>query len=146
MSSEPITLQTDPPSTPPSSLRDKFIRFACVGAVGAGVQYLVLIGLIELFAQNAVVASAIGFAVAAWVNYYLNYHYTFASEKRHHETLVKFSIIASIGLMLNSAIVALATEAFALHYLIAQTAAIGVVLIWNFFGNLLWTFKDDGGE
>jgi len=129
-------------SSKQTTLLEKFIRFACVGAFGVVVQYLILIVLIELFAQNTVIASAAGFVVAAGVNYYLNYHFTFASEKRHHETLVKFAIIASIGLALNSAIIALGTELLALHYLLAQALAIGVVLIWNFFGNLLWTFND----
>ena len=129
-------------STPQRTLTGKFVRFAFVGTFGMVVQYSVLIVLIEVFSQNTVMASALGFVVAASVNYYLNYHYTFASEKRHHETLVKFFIVASVGLLLNSVIMAFGTETLALHYLIAQALAIGMVLIWNFFGNLLWTFKD----
>ena len=129
-------------SSKQTTLLEKFIRFACVGAFGVVVQYLILIVLIELFAQNTVIASAAGFVVAAGVNYFLNYHFTFASDKRHHETLPKFAIIASIGLVLNSAIIAAGTELLGLHYLLAQALAIGVVLIWNFFGNLLWTFND----
>jgi putative flippase GtrA len=28
-----------------------------------------------------------------------------------------------------------------LHYLIAQVIATGIVLIWNFLGNRIWTFR-----
>jgi putative flippase GtrA len=129
-------------TTKQRTLLDKFIRFASVGAFGVVVQYLVLILLVEVFDLNTVLASGCGFVIAAWVNYYLNYHYTFASEKCHRETFVKFSIIAGIGLLLNSAIIAAATGMLSLHYLLAQALAIGVVLIWNFSGNLLWTFKE----
>jgi len=126
-------------------LSKKFTRFAAVGAFGVLVQYAVLIALIELFSWNAVIASGVGFLLAAGVNYYLNYRYTFESKKRHYEAFVKFSIIASAGLVLNSVIIAGCTELLALHYLLAQAVAIGVVLIWNFAGNLLWTFNDKEG-
>jgi putative flippase GtrA len=39
---------------------------------------------------------------------------------------------------------AVAIEFFKLHYLLSQVIATGVILIWTFLGNRLWTFKEAG--
>jgi putative flippase GtrA len=81
-----------------------------------------------------------GFSGGAMVNYFLNYYVTFKSTKSHHEAMIKFSIVAVIGLILNTLMMALAIEVFALYYLLAQVISTGLVLFWNFIGNRLWTF------
>jgi putative flippase GtrA len=37
----------------------------------------------------------------------------------------------------------LAIEIFIMHYLPAQMIATGPVLIWNFTGNYMWTFRKE---
>jgi putative flippase GtrA len=76
--------------------------------------------------MDATIASTIGFALSACANYWLNYHVTFSSSKPHLETAGKFAAIAALGLALNA---------------IAATA---IVLLWNFSGNYLWSFREDG--
>jgi len=36
----------------------------------------------------------------------------------------------------------LAVEQWQLHYMISQLGATGMVLVWNFLGNRLWTFGE----
>lgn len=119
---------------------DQFLRFAGVGIIGTICQYLTLITLVTVFRVNAVLASTLGFVLGGIVNYYLNYHYTFHSKKGHQETSAKFFTVAVLGLAMNGGMMHLGTEIFSVHYIVAQVVATGVVLIWNFLGNRLWTF------
>jgi len=119
----------------------RFITFAMVGAVGTATQYLLLILLVTFVNADAVVASALGFVAGGLVNYWLNYHVTFRSNNRHISTIWRFFVIAFIGLLLNTSLMAIATKIFILHYLIAQLTATALVLIWNYLGNSRWTFS-----
>lgn len=119
----------------------QFFLFAGIGAVGTLVQYAVLVTLVQLARAEPVISSAAGMVGGAVVNYILNYRYTFKSRKSHGEALGKFMTVAVAGLALNTLVMKLAIETFALHYLLAQVVATGIVLAWNFAGNRLWTFR-----
>lgn len=120
-------------------LIQQFVSFAGVGAIATGVQYLILIGLAEL-GMRAALASGIGYVISALLNYYLNYRYTFKSTQDHRKTLVRFFLVALVGLALNTAVMIVAVEYLHLHYLLAQILATGLVLLWNFGANARWTF------
>lgn len=78
----------------------------------------------------------------------LNYHYTFRSRKSHGEAFSRFAMVSVTGLVLNSFTMAIGTRLFRLHYLLAQIASTVIVLLWNFYANLLWSFREKsvGGE
>jgi putative flippase GtrA len=118
----------------------RFVRFALVGSVATGIQYLILIALVRGAKANPTWASSIGFVASAAVNYLLNYHYTFRSNRPHGPAAVKFALLAGVGLLLNSAIVQVLVGA-GWHYLLAQICATAVLLLWNFVGNSIWTFR-----
>ena len=120
----------------------QFVSFLGVGGVATLFHYAIYIGLVELAGIRPYIATGIGYFLSTFLNYYLNYLYTFRSQKRHREAIVKFFTIAGIGLFLNSSIVKIATESFGLNYLLAQVGATGLVTIWNFAGNRLWTFRE----
>jgi len=120
----------------------QFLRFASVGALGTAVQYVVLAGLVELISFNSTAASAIGFVGGAFTNYYLNYRFTFKSERRHLSAAPRFFTVAAAGLGLNVVFMALGTGCLHLHYLIAQCASTVVVLLWNFSAAKLWVFGE----
>ena len=117
----------------------RFVRFGLVGAVATAIQYGLLVLLVRGFGMAPTPASSIGFALSAVVNYLLNYHFTFGSDRPHGPAAVKFGALAATGLLINAAIMHLMIGA-GVHYLIAQVCATGVVLFWNFFGNSIWTF------
>jgi len=127
---------------PTNEIKMQFVFFAGIGAVGTIVQYVTLAGLVEIAGIKPVLASAIGLVLGALVNYLLNYRFTFRSVKRHRETMPKFLAIALIGLLLNTLIMEIGTEMIRLHYLLAQVVATGLVLLWTFTGNRLWTFGE----
>ena len=124
------------------SLASQFTKFAGVGVIGTAAHYAALIALVQLVGANAVLASSTGAIIGATVNYILNYHYTFRSSKRHHEALTKFFAVAIIGFILNGILMAILTTSFEIYYLFAQIITTGIVLVWNFTGNHIWTFHE----
>ncbi len=128
----------------PLNLITQFIRYAGVGAIGTAAQYLTLILLVQFLKFDPLMASAQGFIIGGLVNYFLNYRITFKSDISHKQAILKFFAIAFIGLAINSMMMTVAIEFIKLHYLLSQVIASGVVLIWTFLGNRLWTFKGAG--
>ena len=98
----------------------KFITFAGVGVIGTCTHYLALIISVQGFGIAPVIASALGFSIGALINYLLNYKFTFRSNKRHTETVVKFYSVALAGLIINTLIMALAIAILPLHYIFSQ--------------------------
>ena len=120
----------------------QFTKYASVGAIGTAGQYVTLIGMVSIFGTHAVLASTLGYIFGAFINYYLNFHYTFKSNKRHNDALPKFLIIAIIGLGINSGLMSLFIAHFKIHYFIAQILATGFVLLWTFGANRMWKYKE----
>jgi putative flippase GtrA len=119
----------------------KFSRFLLVGGLCTGLQYVLLIALVEGAALSPTLASTIGYLASSAVNYLLNYSFTFRSAAQHRHALPKFVLISSVGLILNAAITFAGTALLGVqHYLLAQVAATCVTLLWNFFANHRWTF------
>jgi putative flippase GtrA len=123
-------------------LLPRFGRFVLVGGVATVVQYALLIALVRFVGADPVWASTAGFLVSAVVNYLGNYHYTFRSRRDHGGALLRFAILAGVGLLLNAALMrALVLAGW--HYLLAQIVVTALVLLWNFIGNSVWTFGGD---
>jgi putative flippase GtrA len=131
-----------PPSRWSPTLAGKFLRFAAVGVVGTAAHYLTLILIVEWAEASPLTGSSAGFIVGAFVNYVLNYRYTFHSTRRHSEALPRFYLVAAIGFIFNGAIVWGVAKQLGFHYLLAQVAATLIVLMWNFTSNLIWTFPE----
>ena len=121
----------------------QFTCFASAGAVGTAVHYIILLGLVFFLLASPVAASILGSFVGAVVNFLLSHHWVFRSKRKHSETLLKFVAVGGLGLVLNAAIMYVLVTVASMHYLLAQVAATGIVLFWNFLGNRFWTFADD---
>lgn len=117
----------------------KFIMFALVGIIGTTAHYLVLYQLVESHGFEPVIASAYGAVAGMCVNYLLNYLLTFKSQQAHVRAFPKFVLISGIGFSVNYGLMMLLTPY--LFYLYAQVATTALVLVWNFLGNSLWTFR-----
>jgi putative flippase GtrA len=115
----------------------RFCAYACVGAAGTGVQYVVLYALVSSKMLGAVAASCIG----AIVNYLLNYHLTFRSTSRHAHVAPRFFAVAAAGIAVNSVCMFLLANCLHVPYLIAQCAATVCVLATTYVANSIWAFK-----
>ncbi len=120
----------------------QFFYFTGLGAIGTAGHYATLIVLVQFWRVDPVVATTFGFIVGAMINYILNYHITFNSDKRHIEALSKFLLVATIGAGINAFIMYAGVDWLDIHYLLAQIIATGIVLLWNFLVNKFWTFAN----
>lgn len=118
----------------------KVFRFFIMGLLATIVHYSVLLALVELYGIYPVTASGCGAVAGLFVNYFLNYRFTFRSNLPHGKTFSKYFVIAMTGLMLNLGLMALFTPY--VFYFYAQLMATAIVFAWSFLANSLWTFKN----
>ena len=125
----------------PTTIRQQMLKFAVIGGIATAFQFAAIAVLVEIFSLHPVPASAIAFALSALLNYRLNHGLTFGGSARHSKALPRFMLVAATGLLLNSAIMALLYSGVGMHYLLSQIVATGVVFLWSFTGNRLWSFR-----
>lgn len=125
----------------------KFIKFGVVGASGMVVHFGVLYLLRDVAHINQYVANTIGFITAATTNYFLNRIWTFRShEKQVAVEYLKFILVSVIGLGINNGTLWLTGRLLPdwnsdWRFYILWVFAVGVTTLWNFFGNMLFTFR-----
>ena len=113
-----------------------------VGTAATVTTYTVLIVGVEVLHVNAITASVVGYVLGILVNYILNYRFTFGSVQQHHVVIPKFLTVMIVGMFINAAVMYLGINWLGFHYMLAQLAAVGVVLLLSFTANRLWAFAD----
>lgn len=140
--------------------RSRFLRYSVVGAIGALVDFVVLNVLISTFGVMSLIASVFSFLAAVVSNFTWNRYWTYpdSRSKRVTRQMTEFAIVSGIGLVIRTPIFALLEPALktlfnslslsipispdVLGRNLALTVVIGIVMLWNFFVNRLWTFSD----
>lgn len=121
----------------------QFIKFSIVGASGTAIDWIFYFICTRWLGIYYLLAKAISFILAAVNNYIWNRTWTFRSqEKRVFREFSKFFIVSIIGLGVNTFIMYLMVDRFKLYDFWGLIVATAIVLIWNFFANKLWTFKE----
>lgn len=119
----------------------KFFKFGLVGVSGVVVDFGVTWLLKEQLRLNKYIANSAGFGCAVVSNYVLNRIWTFHSSDPHVGLqFAKFAIVALIGLGMNNGIIFWLTERRGVKFYPAKLMATGVVMLWNFGANYLFTF------
>lgn len=120
----------------------KFLKFGIVGCSGMIIDFGTTYLCKELLKINKFISNGIGFILAATSNYFLNRTWTFESQSEDIGTqYVQFMIVSAIGLGINSLVLYLLNEKLKWNFYFSKLIAIGITTIWNFFANLLFTFK-----
>ena len=117
-----------------------FVSFFVVGGSATLLHYAILWTLMTYAAISAISASACGFIVSGIANYLANSYFTFSGGHRHQKALPKFIVTSAIGLALNQLVLTLGIR-IGLPILFSQLLATGVVFLWNYILNAIWTFK-----
>jgi len=119
----------------------KFMKFGAVGASGVLVDFGFTYLCKEKIKMQKYVANAIGFTLAASSNYFLNRWWTFHSNNPELALeYSKFLFFSLIGLGMNTAVIWFLVSKYNRNFYISKLFAIGVVTVWNFFVNLMFTF------
>ena len=120
----------------------KFLKFGIVGASGMIVDFSLTYLFKEIVKIQKYVANAIGFTVAVITNYFLNRIWTFRDTTPEVTIqFIKFFIISLIGLGINTFILYIFVNNYKKNFYLSKLFAIGVVMVWNFSINLIFTFK-----
>lgn len=120
----------------------EFLKFCIVGSSGMAVDFGTTWLLKERVRINKYLANSTGFIFAATSNYLLNRFWTFHSENTRVTTeYLSFILISAIGLGINNAVLYVLTEKLKLNFYLSKLFAVGVVTIWNFSMNYLFTFR-----
>lgn len=118
------------------------MRYAVVGALGAGVHLALMALGVERLGLAPLWAAALGFGGAVVVSYGLNHRWTFASERAHGESFWRFVVVSVLGLAVNTGLLYVLVHRLGWWYFGAQLALIGVLPALNFLLNRHWTFAE----
>lgn len=120
----------------------KFIKFGIVGASGMVIDFGTTYIFKELVKVQKYIANAIGFTIAATTNYFFNRIWTFHSN--NPEIAIeysKFFFVSLIGLGINTLILWVFVSRYKMNFYLSKLFAICVVILWNFFVNVWFTFR-----
>jgi dolichol-phosphate mannosyltransferase len=122
--------------------RAQFLRFCVVGASGYVVNFGAFAISLALCSQP-LVAAGCGFAVAIATNFWLNRHWTFASDDRALAMQAsRFLTVSLAACLVAAAILQVLIGEAGLPALAAQPAAIVAATPLSFLGSKTWAFAD----
>lgn len=122
--------------------RGRIFRYGLAGAAGTGVHYGLLFALLGVI--GPLFASTVGAAAGAMLNFMLARDWVFTGRERLRLPLPKFFAVASLGLVVNAAILAVGLQL--LPVLPSQLVATGFVFLAGYGMNNIWSFRDYGHE
>lgn len=139
--------------------RTRFIKFGIVGIIGSVIDFGVFNLLTILANCSSTVSNIVSFTLAVINNFILNRYWTYPDSKEtpFMRQMVQFSIVSGLGLairvplfkLMENLLIPLAARLIPnvlTPTIIGHNAAlafvIGVVMLWNFFANRFWTFKN----
>ena len=112
----------------------QFLKFAVVGLISFGIDWGMLIALVELFHLDFLMSTTISFITSVVVNYWLSMKYVFDHREgmsRRREFII-FVVLSVIGLVLNDGIVLALNAGLGLEANIAKICATALVMVYNF--------------
>ena len=124
----------------PRAVARQFAAFSGVGLVAALVHYGLLVGLVEGAGLGPVPATLAGYVAGGVVSYRLNRRHTYASDRPHAEAGWRFATVALVGFLITGVVMQAFTAGLGLPYLPAQVVTTGLVMVWSFLANRIWTF------
>ncbi len=123
----------------------QFLKFGVVGLLSAGIDWGIYYVLTRHFGVFYLTAKVISFVVSAVNSYIWNRRWTFRSDNPNQATeFTKFFVVALIGMGLNALLMLLIVGRMKQRDIVGLVLATGVVAIWNFVVNRLWTFRKQG--
>lgn len=122
-------------------MESSLFKYLVSGGTAAAVQYIILIGLVEIFDTNPFLATFIGLTIATFVNYPLQYYWTFTNFVPHKIAFPKYIFVTSITYSVNLLCFWVLEGGLGVYYILAQMIATGIALIINFVVNSRYTFS-----
>jgi dolichol-phosphate mannosyltransferase len=124
----------------------RFLKFCVVGASGTGVNLGLLALFVEIGGLNEILSVALSYEISIITNFILNDFWTFSDRRtpgwRSFLTRgYKFNLVSLVGWGINLAVFAIAFKIVEIQYILSEVLAIACAMLWNFFANVLWTWR-----
>lgn len=124
----------------------RFCKFCLVGGSGIFVNMGLLWLLTEFAGLYYLISAAIGIEMSIVSNFLLNDLFTFPDRRSRGlknllKRWLKFNLVSLAGLGINMTVLWFLTSVLGLYYLISNLFGIAAATLWNYFANLLWTWK-----
>ncbi|MEL6485931.1 MAG: GtrA family protein [Pseudomonadota bacterium] len=119
----------------------EYLRFVVAGAAAIGTYLLLFAAFRSGLAVPLWAATGAAYGLATCLNYWLNYHWSFASKEAHRSAFLKYGVIALTSVTLNSLTVPFLVR----HGIEPSAAGFAFAITWpifSFFAQKYWAFKD----
>lgn len=110
----------------------QFLRYLLVGGLSTAIHYIVLYTLHKKLGWDGVLSTTLGMLLGTIFNFFANYHFTFQSKVQMLDSLLRFVMVITLGLLINATIFWLLVTRLSWFYLLGQAMATATVLFWNF--------------
>jgi putative flippase GtrA len=127
----------------------RWLKFNAVGALGIGVQLVVLLTLNSGFHLSYLLATALAVEAAVLHNFLWHERYTWAERVQQSWRtsllrLLRFNLTTGgVSIAGNLALMKLMVGVGHMNYLVANAIAIALCSLSNFLLSEVWVFKDD---
>jgi len=74
-------------------------------------------------------------------NYFMHYHWTYASEAPHGPVMVRYLLMSAGAILLNGLIMHFGVKLSSVHYMVVQLVAAIALICWNLCVNTFWVFR-----
>ena len=122
------------------ALLARLSKFLVVGGTGVLVNSLALIIFFQWAHLPLVIASAFSAELAIINNFYWNDRWTFKRTRLSLRRFAQFNLVSLGGLVITTGTLWILVGGLGLYYLAANLLAIVLATVWNFVGNVWWTW------
>jgi putative flippase GtrA len=119
----------------------RIVRFGMVGVAATLTHIVVANAVLALVTGSAYVASAVGFAVAFAVSYLGHYHFTFAKDNGHGQSLPRFFLVALTGFLGSLLVLKVIATQAAIPQAVSLTLSILVIPGLTYLAARIWAFR-----
>jgi putative flippase GtrA len=122
-------------------LFDSAVRFIVVGALSVGIYVGGVALLHRVVGMGPEVANVIAYLAGTLLNYFLNFYWSFQSNRSHQAAVWRFILVQAFGVVLNTLYVWAMLRFVAMP---VEIVAISFTVIWpffSFFALRYWAFR-----
>jgi putative flippase GtrA len=122
-------------------LFDSAVRFIIVGALSVGTYVGGVALLHRVLEMGPAVANVIAYLAGTLLNYFLNFYWSFQTNRSHQAAVWRYVLLQGFGVVLNTVYVAAMLALFSIPL---ELAALSFTVIWpffSFFALRYWAFR-----
>jgi putative flippase GtrA len=120
----------------------RFFKYGLVGIVGMCIDFSVTWICKEKLRLNKYLSNSLGFCFSVINNFLLNRYWTFENTAHPFAgQFAKFILVSVTGLLINNLLLYLLVQYAKKNFYFLKLVVIGLVFLWNFFVNFLFTFN-----